>query len=106
MPTTPPATRRVDLLVSYDVDTTTAAGRRRLRRIAKLCTNHGQRVQWSVFACRLPAERREAFEALLLDEIAPETDSLHVYALPGGREACVRVYGVDRFTDFDGPLVV
>lgn len=101
-----PAAKRVDLLVSYDVDTTTAAGRKRLRRIAKLCTNHGQRVQWSVFACRLTAERREAFVAQLLDVIAPETDSLHVYTLPGGRDACVRTYGVDRYRDFDGPLVV
>ena len=98
--------RRHDVLVSYDVDTTTAEGRRRLRQVGRLCKNYGQRVQYSVFACRLPVHLVEAFEARLIALINPETDSLHLYTLPGGREACLRAYGVDRYTDFDEPLIL
>lgn len=98
--------KRHDILVSYDVETTTPEGRRRLRQVGKLCKNYGQRVQYSVFACRLPVGLVETFEAHLLGIMNPETDSLHVYTLPGGREACLRSYGVDRFTDFDEPLIL
>lgn len=94
------------MLVSYDVDTTTPEGRRRLRQVGRLCKNYGQRVQYSVFACRLSADLFEAFEARLLEIVDPATDSLHLYTLPGGREACLRAHGVDRYTDFDEPLIL
>lgn len=98
--------QRFDVLVTYDVDTTTKAGERRLRKACKLCKNFGQRVQYSVYAVTVTRAELETLEAQLLDLIDPECDSLHVYTLPGGRDACLRAYGVDRFTDFDGPLVL
>ena len=79
---------------------------RRLRRVAKACTNVGQRVQYSIFACRVTREQFEALEAKLLDIMNLETDCLHLYTLPGGREACLRRHGKTRYTDFDQPLIL
>ena len=56
------------VLVTYDVNTETAAGRKRLRKVAKACVNHGQRVQNSVFECLLDAAQYAVFKAQL-DEI-------------------------------------
>lgn len=98
--------KRFDVLVTYDVNTTTQAGRRRLRRACRLCKNFGQRVQYSVYAVTVTRAELETLEAQLVDLIDAEQDSLHLYTLPGGRDACLRTYGIDRFTDFDGPLVV
>ena len=54
------------VLVTYDVNTETAAGRRRLRKVAKACVNHGQRVQNSVFECILDAVQYAVFKAELI----------------------------------------
>ena len=69
------------VLVTYDVNTETAAGKRRLRRIAKVCVNSGQRVQNSVFECLLDAAHYVAFKARLAAIIDPEHDSLRLYQL-------------------------
>ena len=69
------------ILVSYDVNTEDAAGRRRLRRIAKLCTSWGQRVQFSVFECLVDNAQWLKLRAALLEEMDPEKDSLRFYAL-------------------------
>lgn len=98
--------KRFEVLVAYDVDTTTKAGERRLRRASRLCKNFGQRVQYSLYAVTVTRAEFETLEAQLLDLIDPECDSLHLYTLPGGRDACLRAYGVDRYRDFDAPLVV
>ena len=63
------------VLVTYDVNTETAAGRRRLRKVAKVCVNYGQRVQNSVFECILDAAQYTLFKAELTALIDPETDS-------------------------------
>ena len=63
------------VLVTYDVNTETSAGRKRLRKVAKACVNHGQRVQNSVFECLLDAAQYTAFKASLAALIDPETDS-------------------------------
>ena len=63
------------VLVSYDVSTDTKAGRNRLRRIAKHCSDHGQRVQLSVFECEVDPAQWAALRAKLLAEINPTTDS-------------------------------
>ena len=101
-----PTVKRIDVLVCYDVQTTTKAGERRLRRVGKLCKNYGQRVQYSMFACRVTRDQYEALEARLCDLIDEATDCLHLYTLPGGREACLTRYGVSRYTDFDQPLIL
>lgn len=64
------------ILVTYDVNTETAAGRKRLRKVAKACVNHGQRVQNSVFECLLDAAQYTFFKAELTKLIDPATDSL------------------------------
>ena len=69
------------VLVTYDVNTETAAGRKRLRKVANICVNHGQRVQNSVFECLLDAAQYVTFKAELTALIDPETDSLRFYRL-------------------------
>ncbi len=69
------------ILVTYDVNTETAAGRKRLRKVAKVCVDYGQRVQNSVFECLLDAAQYAAFKAKLIALIDPETDSLRFYQL-------------------------
>lgn len=69
------------ILVTYDVNTETAAGRSRLRKVAKKCVNHGQRVQNSVFECLLDAAQYALFKAELTALINTETDSLRFYQL-------------------------
>lgn len=77
------------VLVSYDVATVDNAGRRRLRRVAKACTDYGIRVQNSVFECVVDPAQWERLKAKLLDRIDPEEDSLRFYYL--GKEGRKRV---------------
>lgn len=69
------------VLITYDVNTETAAGRKRLRKVAKACVDHGQRVQNSVFECLLDAAQFAVLKATLVSLIDPETDSLRFYQL-------------------------
>lgn len=94
------------ILVSYDVSTETHAGRKRLRRVAKVCLGFGQRVQKSVFECQVDQAQYEALERQLLDEINEEEDNLRLYRLTGPVHQNVKQYGKFRATDFEGPLVV
>ncbi len=98
--------KRFEVLVCYDVDTTTKVGEKRLRSVCRACKDYGQRVQYSIYAVAVTAPQLEALEARLLGILDLDQDSLHVYTLPGGREACLRAHGVDRFTDFDEPLIL
>ena len=66
------------VLVSYDVNTEDAAGRRRLRRIARKCCSWGQRVQYSVFECSLTPAQWTALRAVLISEMDEDKDSLRV----------------------------
>lgn len=69
------------VLITYDVNTTTSDGKRRLRSVAKACVAHGQRVQNSVFECSLDAAQFKLFQAELTALIDAETDSLRFYTL-------------------------
>ena len=69
------------VLVTYDVNTTTAAGRKRLRQVAKYCVAHGQRVQNSVFECLIDEAQYIALKSKLESIIDMETDSLRFYNL-------------------------
>ena len=95
----------MQVLVCYDVTTTTPEGRRRLRRIARVCLDFGQRVQQSVFECTLDETGLTRLRARLLDEIELEEDSLRLYRLLGKFEEIVESYGRDRRVDFEGPLI-
>lgn len=94
------------VIVCYDVNTETRAGRRRLRRVAKVCEGTGQRVQKSVFECKLDLMQMEDLERRLLREIDNETDSLRLYRLADSRGCEVREHGKFKATDFDAPLVL
>lgn len=94
------------VIVTYDVSTETAAGRRRLRRVARVCESVGQRVQKSVFECQVDVMRFEELERRLLAEIDLEEDNLRLYSLNDAERLRVRQHGVFRSTDFDGPLVL
>ena len=94
------------IIVCYDVNTETREGRRRLRRVAKMCEGIGQRVQKSVFECRVDRMQYEDLERRLLDEINDKEDNLRLYRLAEGRGCEVKEHGFFRATDFDGPLVV
>lgn len=69
------------ILITYDVNTEDAAGRRRLRKIAKVCVNHGQRVQNSVFECLLDPAQVRKLQGELFDIMDYEKDSLRFYYL-------------------------
>lgn len=94
------------LLVCYDVNTETKEGRRRLRRVAKVCESTGQRVQKSVFECQINLMQMEELERRLLDEINLEQDCLRFYRMPDAIGFEVREHGLFKAADFDSPLVL
>jgi CRISPR-associated protein Cas2 len=94
------------ILVTYDVSTETSAGRRRLRRVARVCQDYGQRVQKSVFECKVDKTTYELMEQRLLDEIDRQEDNLRLYRLSEPLAEHVKEFGLFRAVDFDGPLVV
>lgn len=96
----------MDILVTYDVNTETKAGRNRLRKVATTCKDYGQRVQWSVFECRVNDAQYEMFQAKLVKVIDLKTDSIRFYRLPSPREKAVVSFGQDKYVDFDEPLII
>lgn len=96
----------MNILVTYDVNTENSAGQRRLRKVATVCKNYGQRVQLSVFECRVDQAQYETLRAQLLKVIDPKLDSLRLYKLASVRSECLESFGIDRYTDFDEPLIV
>ena len=98
--------RVLDILVAYDVSTETREGRRRLRKVATTCCGFGQRVQNSVFECRVTPAQLEELEARLLEIIELAEDRLRLYELPGNYERAVRVYGLTPEHDLRKPLII
>lgn len=96
----------MEMLVTYDVSTEDAAGRRRLRRVAKVCQAYGQRVQKSVFECRLNSVQLEQLKHALLNEILPSEDNLRIYRLQEPRDKFVQVMGKTLLFDLHDPLIV
>lgn len=81
------------ILVTYDVNTETVEGKKRLRKVAKICVNYGQRVQNSVFECILDAAQYVVFKATLLKLIDTEVDSLRFYQLGNNYKSKVEHFG-------------
>ena len=73
----------MDLLVAYDVNTTTRKGERRLATVARICEGYGIRVQYSVFECRLSTTAYARLVADLVDAIEPQQDCVHLYRFDG-----------------------
>lgn len=96
----------VNILVTYDVaDTESKEGARRLRRVAIVCKDYGQRVQFSVFECEVSEMQFEVMRSRLLKVIDVGLDSVRFYKLMGGRDRAVEAYGVDKYVDFNEPLI-
>jgi CRISPR-associated protein Cas2 len=94
------------IIVGYDVSTETKEGRRRLRRVAKVCEGTGQRVQKSLFECQVDQMQYEELERRLLAEINLEEDCLRLYRLTEPVDLRIKQHGTFRSVNFEGPLVI
>ena len=93
------------VLITYDVNTETAAGKKRLRQVAKQCVNYGRRVQNSVFECILDNAQCVMLKSILSEIIDEDVDSLRIYYLGNKYKTKVEHIGVDRGTSVDQPLI-
>lgn len=95
------------VLVSYDVSTASGEGRKRLRHVAKICLDYGQRVQMSVFECYLDNAQLQFFRNKILKEIKPEEDSVRFYIMGNNWDRKVEHYGIKPSINFrDDTLIV
>lgn len=94
------------ILVTYDVNTTTPAGRKRLRHVARCCQNYGQRVQNSVFECLMSEANLAGFKAEISSLIDRENDSIRIYRLGKNYGAKVEHIGAHESYSFEGDLII
>ncbi len=94
------------VLISYDVSVTQKDGPRRLRRVARACSDYGQRVQFSVFECLVDPAQWTVLKKRLVDEIDPKMDSLRFYFLGANWKRRVEHIGAKVTIDQEGPLIV
>ncbi len=94
------------VLITYDVNTETPAGRKRLRQVAKQCVNYGQRVQNSVFECNLDAAQYKKVQNILVKLIDAGTDSLRFYNLGDHYGSRIEHFGAHPGYDAEGTLMV
>ena len=94
------------VLVSYDVSTIDRTGARRLRRVAKICQNHGQRVQYSVFECLVDPAQWTFLRQQLVEVIDEGQDSLRFYFLGANWQKRVEHIGAKQALDQEGPLII
>ena len=94
------------VLITYDLNTETAAGKARLRKVAKQCVNYGRRVQNSVFECILDNSQCIMLKSILTDIIDIEIDSLRFYYLGNKYQTKIEHVGVDRGTAADQVLIM
>ena len=94
------------VLITYDVNTQDAAGRKRLRQIAKQCVNYGQRVQCSVFECLLEAAQCRMLQAKLCSIMDAEKDSLRFYYLGNKYESKIEHFGAKQTYEPEGALIL
>ena len=94
------------VLITYDVNTENAAGKTRLRKVAKQCVNYGQRVQNSVFECNLDAAKCRQVKAILEDLIDKEKDSLRFYYLGNNYKNKVEHIGAKPGFDVTETLIL
>lgn len=93
------------VLITYDVNTEGNNGKKRLRRVAKLCVDHGIRVQNSVFECELTSAQCLLLKQKLMKEIDDKTDSLRFYYLGDAKKAKVEHIGAKQTVKIDQPLI-
>lgn len=94
------------VLITYDVNTEDSTGKKRLRKVAKLCLNHGQRVQNSVFECILDAGQCKKLQHELLREIDIQKDSLRFYYLGNKYQTKIEHFGAKKSYEAEGILII
>ncbi|HAX53131.1 CRISPR-associated endonuclease Cas2 [Muricomes intestini] len=94
------------ILITYDINVTSVKGQSRLRKVAKVCVNYGQRVQNSVFECKLTEAELLKVKKQLLDIIDVEVDSLRFYRLGDEYDKKVQHVGAKRTYKFDDALII
>lgn len=94
------------VLITYDVCTEDAAGRKRLRQIAKECQNYGQRVQNSVFECIMDAAQCRALQHKLVKLMDADSDSLRFYYLGNNYKTKVEHFGAKTGYEAEGVLIL
>ena len=94
------------VLITYDVNTETPEGRKRLRNVAKICKNMGQRVQKSVFECLVDPAQWDTLRSKLIKEIDSDLDSLRFYFLGKNWKPRIEQVGSNQSYDPEGPLIV
>lgn len=94
------------VLITYDVSTVDAAGRKRLRKIAKECVNYGQRVQNSVFECVVDAAQSRMLQHKLREIMDESKDSLRFYYLGNKYQTKVEHFGAKQSYEIEGALIV
>ena len=87
------------ILITYDVNTTTKAGEKRLRKVAKECVNYGQRVQNSVFECLLTEAQLVRLKSIISSIIDDEKDSIRFYFLGNNWQRKIETLG--KLTSFN-----
>ncbi|TGA97526.1 CRISPR-associated endonuclease Cas2 [Sporolactobacillus shoreae] len=93
------------VLITYDVSTVTTAGQKRLRKVAKICQNYGQRVQNSVFECIVDATQFTTLKIELTAIIDVSRDSLRFYQLGKNYKNKVEHIGAKDSINLEGPLL-
>lgn len=94
------------VLITYDVSTQDAAGRKRLRKVAKECVNYGQRVQNSVFECILDSSQLLLLKDSLVSMIDEKQDSLRFYYLGNKYQTKVEHFGIKSSYEPEGVLMI
>lgn len=94
------------ILITYDVSTEDATGRKRLRKIEKICVNYGIRVQNSVFECQADAAQWRILKEKLLKAIDMEKDSLRFYYLNDNQRQKAEHHGAKAELKMDEPLIL
>lgn len=94
------------VLVTYDVNTKSDAGKRRLRNVAKTCKNYGQRVQFSVFECIVDPAQLAKLKNDLINIMDEEKDSIRIYHLGSNWKNKIEHYGTKKPYDLEGVIIL
>ena len=96
----------MNILITYDVDTTEREGQKRLRQVAKACTDYGQRVQNSVFECEVTDVQLVVLKDRLKSIINMGVDSIRIYHLNKNEKRRVEVIGIETTFNVNETIII
>jgi CRISPR-associated protein Cas2 len=94
------------VLITYDISDMENGGAKRLRHVAKICQDYGQRVQFSVFECEVDSTLWIKVKSKLIKSINKDKDSLRFYYLGNNWQRKVEHVGAKKSYDISGPLII